>query len=131
MSEAISTRTPSRVPLRIGLVLGALLLLAALPGALDVGFDGSGMDVVVVAIAILSAGAAIAMVVCVFLAWRGRRGPIIGAIIALAVSVATSLPALVLVATGAIPLEVLIPVGVGVVATVVALVLVATGLRRA
>lgn len=94
MSYAHAAPLPEsrRAALRTGLVLCMLLtVLATIPAVFDIGFDGSGWDVVVVVVAVLSPALMIATLVFVPFAWKGARRP---RIVVAALQVAAMLPAL-------------------------------------
>jgi hypothetical protein len=113
--------------LRIGLLLAAVLAVANAIPALDVGFDGSGMDVVVVVVAVLAALVLLGTLVLGVPAWRGnRRAALVVAVLAL-VAILPSLPAFALVATGEIPAVAAVAAGVGLLLQVLAAVLILRG----
>lgn len=58
---------------RVGLVLGLVLLLGGTVPALDVGFDGTPWDTVVLAVGLLSPTITIAALAMLPAAWRGGR----------------------------------------------------------
>lgn len=126
-----STTTPAArpVPLRIGLVLCAVLLVAAAVPSLDVGFDGTGWDVVVVVLAVLVPAAAVATVVLVPFAWRGRRRPALAVAWIQLASLLQSVPPLLLPA-GVLPGAAYAAIGAGALLTLVAAALVLVGLGR-
>lgn len=109
-----TTLRPTRpTVLRIGLVLAAVLaVLDAIP-ALDVGFDGSGWDVVVVLVAVVAVLVLLGTLVLGVPAWRGnRRAALVVAVLAVVATLPT-LPAFVLAATGEIPPVAAVAAGVG------------------
>lgn len=119
-----------RVPLRIGLVLAALLTVAgAVPAVAEIGFDGTPWDVVVVLVAIGSPLIAIATLVLVPLAWHGRRGPSIGVIVLQLLAILPALPPY-LHAPGELPAIAAISATIGIGLNVLALTLVAAGMQR-
>ena len=76
MSHAPAAPAPraSRTALRTGLALCILLtVLPTIPAVFDIGFDGSGWDIVVVVVAVLSPAIMIATLLLVPVAWKGRR----------------------------------------------------------
>ncbi|THG28539.1 hypothetical protein [Naasia lichenicola] len=129
-SAALPARSARRpISLRIGLILGVVLLVAsAIPAVSDIGFDGSGMDVVVVLLAILMPAMALAAIVLVPFAWSGRRRPSLAFVILQLVSLVPSLPPIVLAVSGQIPVVVLAAVGIGALLTVLSAVLVGRGM---
>lgn len=133
LTSAITETRPRRLGmLRTGLVIGAIFgLLGVLP-SLDMGFDGSGWDVVLIVFAILSVLVAIAAIICAVVGWHGRRGAAITACIVQVISLIPSLPAFFLPhheTTAEGPGPTLAIVGIVLTAGVIALILV--GLRRA
>lgn len=86
--------TPRRLGmLRTGLIIATVFALLGVLPSLDMGFDGSFWDVVLITFAILSALVAIAAIVCLVLGWNGRRGPAIAACLVQVISLIPSLPA--------------------------------------
>jgi hypothetical protein len=81
------------VPLRIGLVLAALLGVFGLVAVLAIGFDGSSWDAVQLVFTIVAVVVAVGCLVLLFLGWNGRRGPAIGVIVLQALSIIPALPA--------------------------------------
>jgi len=125
---AVISPPRTRLLQKIGIVLAALLALGSLPTALQIGFDGSGWNPVVVIIAVLTLGIAIATLVLAPFAWRGGRRSAITIIVLLAVSILPALPAFFL-PSNEVPVWGVLVASVGTVLTVVAIVLVASGLR--
>lgn len=81
------------VPLRIGLVLAALLGVVGLLAVLAIGFDGSSWDTVQLVFMVLAIVVALGCAVLLFLGWNGGRGAAIGVIVLQALSIIPSLPA--------------------------------------
>lgn len=130
MSSTLARPATARpVSLRIGLVLSALLAVAGALPALDIGFDGSGWDVVVVLVAIWSPAIAAATLVLVPFAWKGRRGPAIGVIVLQLAAILPALPPF-LHAPGVLPIVAPISAAVGIALNLLAAFLVARGMRR-
>jgi hypothetical protein len=130
----MSTTTPVQVArrpviLRIGLVLAALLAVGGtIPAVFDIGFDGTGWDVVVVLVAIISPLILVATVVLLPFAWRGRRAP---SLTIIGLQLAAILPALppYLHAPGELPPEAAISATIGIALNLVAVALIALGMQ--
>lgn len=130
----MSTVTPARVThrltlVRVGLVLAVLLSIGgAIPAVFDIGFDGTGWDVVVVIVAIVSPLILVATVALVPFAWNGRRTP---ALVIAALQLAAILPALppYLHAPGQLPPEAAISATIGIALNLVTATLIALGMR--
>lgn len=88
--EPVAPRSRLKVR-RLGLMLAVLLVLLGLPAALDVRASGSGDVEFAIGAAALSAAIAVATVVLLVPAWRGRRAP---AVAIAALQFAALLPAL-------------------------------------
>lgn len=74
VTSADQPRRP--VSLRVGLVMAALFsVLNAIPAVAEIGLDGTAWDVLVIFLAIFCPLSAIATLVLLPLAWRGRRWP--------------------------------------------------------
>ncbi len=131
MTVSRSTQSTYRpIPLRIGLILAAVLTVGgALPAVLDIGFDGSGWDIVVVLVAVASPIIALATLVLVPLSWNGRRGTSIGII---ALEIAAILPALppFFHAPGELPAAAPISAAIGITLNLLTVGLIAAGMRR-
>lgn len=129
----MSTTAPVQVArrpvvLRIGLILAALLALGGtIPAIFEIGFDGTGWDVVVVLVAIVSPLILVGTVVLLPFAWKGHRAPSL-AIIGL--QLAAILPALppYLHAPGELPPEAAISAAIGITLNLIAVVLIALGM---
>jgi hypothetical protein len=117
------------VPLRIGLVLCAVLLVMSAVPALDVGLDGSGWDIVVISLAVAVPAAALATLVLVPFAWRGARRPALAVALVQVVSNLQTVPVLLLPA-GTLPAAAVVAVLGGTVLSLVAAGLVLVGRRR-
>lgn len=118
--------------LRAGLIVATVFALLGVLPSLDMGFDGSAWDTVLIVFAILSALVALGAIACLILGWNGRRGAAIAAIVLQVISLIPSLPAFFLprhetTAEGPGPL--LAVIGIILTAGVIALIL--FGLRRA
>lgn len=93
------------IALRSGLVLGAAaLILSAIPAVGEIGFDGTGWDVLVAAMAVLCPAAALAALALLPFAWNGRRGPSLWSAGLQLGSIVLLLPPFVLVFTDGLPL---------------------------
>lgn len=132
-----STNTSSAVAsarlglLRTGLVLAAVFGVLGLAPLLDLGFDGTGWDVVLVVFAVLAVIVAAGCIAGAVWGWNGRRGPAILSVGLLIVSIVPSLPAFFLpivetTAEGPGPLL----AGIGLVITLAVVTLILVGLRR-
>lgn len=125
-ATAPATGARHAVPLRIGLILGAaLLVLSAIPAVSGVGLVGTAWDIVVVALAILAPLAAIGAVVLLPFAWHGRRRPSIASATMQFIGVGLSVPALLVPVPGAA-----IAGGLGVALHTACAVLVLVGMQR-
>jgi hypothetical protein len=123
-----SLARPRLVPLRIGLVIAALLLISnAIPAVSEIGLTGSGWDVVVITLAIVTPLIALGAVVFGILAWRGARRPAIAVIIMLFISVLTMLPVFFL--GDEVPAAAFVVVGITIVGTLGVAALIAVGAR--
>ncbi len=112
---------------RTGVVIALVLSIAAAVPAVMVGFDGSGWDGVVIAVAVLSAGTALATLVLAWWAWRGVRPAALAIAVLQLVGVLPALPAFFLPADevgGAILFA-----SAGILANVLAAALILFGLR--
>lgn len=130
---AAAVAAPPRLGLlRTGLVIGAVFGVLGLGPLLDMGFDGSGWDIVLVVFAALAVVVAIGSIACLVLGWHGRRGPALWMIALQVVAVVPSLPAFFLpveetTAEGPGPMLAVI----GLVLTAIVIVVILLGLRRA
>lgn len=117
MTASPATPRPRLIALRVGLILSILgSILAAIPAVSEIGLDGSVWDVIVIALAIACPAIAVALIVLTPFAWNGRRGPVIGVLIALGISILTILPAFFL-APGEVPSEAIVAAIVGLLLT--------------
>lgn len=132
-SASVIHPAPRRLALlRVGLIIATVFALLGVLPSLDMGFDGSAWDVVLVVFAILSAVVALGTIACLILGWSGRPGAAIAACVLQVISLIPSLPAFFLprhetTAEGPGPL--LAVIGIVLTAAVIALILL--GLRRA
>ena len=130
MSSAVPTGAARRpIVLRIGLVLAIVLSLGgAIPAVFEIGFDGTGWDVVVVLVAIVSPLILVATIVLVPFAWRGRRAP---SLVIIALQLAAILPALppYLHAPGQLPPEAAISATIGIALNIISAALIALGMQ--
>lgn len=130
MSTTVPARTARRpAVLRAGLILAVLLSVGGtIPAIFDIGFDGTGWDVVVVLVAIVSPLILVVTVVLVPFAWKGRRSP---SLAIMALQAAAILPALppYLHAPGELPPEAAISATIGIVLNLIAVVLIALGMQ--
>lgn len=119
-------------PLRAGLIIATVFALLGVLPSLDMGFDGSAWDVVLIVFAVLSILVLLGSIACLILGWNGRRRAAIAACVLQVVSLIPSLPVFFLprhetTAEGPGPL--LAVVWIVLTAVVVAIIL--FGLRRA
>lgn len=122
-------RNDRPILLRTGIVLAIVTALVSLPQAVLIGFDGSGWDVIVVAIAVFTVAIAVATLALAPFAWKGGRRAAIAIAALQIVALLPSLPAFIL------PIEEVGPGGVigasvGVVIAVAIAVIILLGLRR-
>lgn len=129
---------PSRVQhrrlglLRAGLIIAAVFALLGVLPSLDMGFDGSAWDVVLIVFAVLSVVVLLGSIACLILGWNGRRAAAISACVLQVISLIPSLPAFFLphhetTAEGPGPLIAV----VGIVLTAVVIAIILFGLHRA
>ncbi len=129
MTEAISTTAHRPGLLRVGLVLGTVLLALDTIPSVMVGFDGSAWDPVVIVIAVASVAMLITALVLLVPAWRGRRSAGIVIAVLLLVSILPALPPFFLPAEE-VPAGGLIAAGVGAVLHAIAATLILLGIRQ-
>ncbi len=118
--------------LRAGLIIAAIFALLGVGPSLDLGFDDTVWDTVLIVFAILSGVAALGTIICLILGWNGRPGAAIAAIVLLVISLIPSIPAFFLPGhetTAEGPGPFLAVTGIVVGAGIIALIL--FGLRRA
>lgn len=130
MSTATLTRAARRpAALHAGLILAVLLLVGGtIPALLDIGFDGTAWDVVVVLVAIVSPAILVATIVLLPFAWNGRRTPSITVVALQLVAVLPALPPY-LHAPGELPPEAGIAATIGIALNLVAAALILVGMQ--